>query len=257
MKSLMSLLILLSLNQSLASQTLELEVGEQKAIKVGDTSGVVITNPKIAKLLLHGSTIDVVAKSPGLGEIKAGKTLIKLTVFSQKLAELRTEVAIWVKKVYGIKLETRSDKIILKGTAYRIQDWLHLQKLRGSYGKLVENKTELSPELIPRLEEAINKSIKDRAFSSVRARSVQGHIQLLTYTKNKAEIVALRELADEWGVDLSTASQAVELKPMVEIEIVIAEIKKTFNGIPRNSNSGNLFSHYYSCGRFEFSGHYF
>jgi pilus assembly protein CpaC len=227
--SMMILLALVLLNSSFCKASLsavELGVGEQKIVNVSSTSGVVITNPKIAKLVLKGTKINIIAKLAGVGEIRAGSTHIRLTVFSQKIAELKKELAPRLRKIYGVNVSTRFDKIIFKGTCHRLQDWVDLQRLHSNYGKLISNQVELSPELLPQLEAAVDKTLNERAFFAAHTRVHQGHIQLLTYTKNKGEISALQNIAEEWGVDLSTSSQAIELKPMIEIEVVIAEIKK-------------------------------
>jgi len=211
---------------SLANPNIEIIVGEQRIIKVPTTVGVIITNPKIAKLIFSGANINIVAKQAGMGEIKAGSAHFKLLVLSQKVGELKKELSPWIKKAYGISMESQSDKLTFKGSVHRIKDWTDLQRFHSMYGRLVVSKAELAPELLPRLKEMLNRALQERAFFSAHAQLTQGHLKLLSYTKNKSEIAGLQSIADEYGAELSTSSQAIELKPMIEIEIVIAEIKK-------------------------------
>jgi pilus assembly protein CpaC len=222
--ALISILFLVVPSYSATKMTMA--VGEQRIIKNKSGSSVIVSNPKVVKVLATQDKLNIIAKLPGKAQVQAGKLEIKLVIYALAVEEVIKAASKLVGGGYGLAIEIEPDRVLITGTANRLKDWTAIQRLKTLYGKRFTSHVELSQRLLPQLEEEVTMALKNRSLLSAHTKIHQNHIELLSFTKDKSQIAAINEIAEEWGLNTIAGSQTVELKPMIEVEVIIAEVKK-------------------------------
>lgn len=203
-------------------------VGEQKTLTVPANSALVLTNPKAVTAKPEGAKIRLIGKSPGVSQLSWGTKSPGHTVvvFSAKLQPARTAIGQWMKRTEGIELHTEPSKLILAGTAMSVEDWLQIQKFKNQYARFLEFTVKASPETLRHLEKLVNDDLRSRSLTSVSTRLIGDRLDLLFTSRDDKQRLVVENISKAWGLAAVEVSESLDLKPMIEIEVVIAEVKK-------------------------------
>ena len=204
-------------------------VGEQRRLAINKASAATMTNPKIAKITFTNGGVLISAKQAGLGSLVLGKKLnpMQIIIYSQKLKAARKQIVNWLTDKFGLFLSTNPQNLIISGKALRLADWLQLQKFKAKFPKQLLIEAKIDRVLVPTLKKALERSLSQRSISSMHSRIENDQVILLSSSKNKDDKVIAQAVAREWGLENPQSSDLLELKPMIEIEVVIAEVKKS------------------------------
>jgi len=201
--------------------------GDQRMLHVTAKDTITVTNPKVIKVILEENKgLRIIAKQPGTAKIMATGLNMNVIVFEPKLKGALASVATWAQKIYGITYNLGPQKIYINGTALRLEDWLDLQSLKKRWGPLIASDVIPSPQVTALITNSLNKKFMERSLTSAHAVIHDGSLEVLSSTKNKDERASIDELGSNVGIKKSATTNELELKPMIEIEILITEVKK-------------------------------
>ena len=206
---------------------LSLQVGQQTIVKTSGNPSITVSNPAAIKIVPGSGEIHVVARQPGIGEILISHPLrrIPVTVFSAKVGEMRESVVHWLNGTFGLTMETRPDKIILRGTALRPKDWMEIQNFKTRFGNLFKSEVVPSATVWKQLSTGVQDELKRRSLGPSHLMFRDGKIEMVANATDKDKAAA-DEVAAQYGLKEISGGDNVELKPMIEIDVLIAEMKK-------------------------------
>ncbi|MDZ4676107.1 MAG: hypothetical protein SGI74_01250 [Oligoflexia bacterium] len=226
-KTILISLTLLSQSAWCENVLVTLSPGEQKILPISHMTTMTVTNPKAAKVSIIKGAIKITAVRIGTTHVftKGGKTNIEIVVHSSKLKRAKAQISHWLKNVHGITFLINTNHILLQGEAFRLSDWQVLHKYKKLFKSQIKSEVKLSQELQPALKKAVNDDLNKRSISSAWTENDNGEISIQS-NMNKKEKTAVNEVIEDWGLPKAKSTHALELKPMIEIDVVIAEVKK-------------------------------
>jgi pilus assembly protein CpaC len=201
-------------------------VGDQTFVKIKNHRAITVTNPQVIRVFSEGPKLHVVARHPGRAEITWGTEKLSVVVYSSKLRNAYGAVSQWIDSVQGLKLRVEPERLIVTGEILRFHDWQELHRLRRRYESFVTNEARPSEIVLKTIHEKIQNALRDRSITSASAEIRDGEIKLTTSAVKKPDQELVRKIADDYDIATVDAGQSVDLRPMVEIEILIAEVKK-------------------------------
>jgi len=213
---------------------LELFVGEQKVLG-SSGSHAVVSHSQIVKVFSIKSKLMLAAKKPGEADItlssSRGTEHIHVVCAKSSLKGLYEELLRLVEGVPSLELHVNPDSLEVSGHILRLDDWHELHHLKEIWGRQIVLKTTTSDDLNSRIKERLEDEIQNRSLASVEVidgKQVGVEPTLLVTSRDRHEIAEAKKMGVDWGVSVEENNSLVELVPMIEIEILIAEVKKNF-----------------------------
>ncbi len=221
------LLILVIVNEASATTEIDLMVGEQKILPYKSSVEVSLTSAQSVILKRQKTNLILIGKKPGEAFLKAGTKLpMKVVVYPTKLEPAKKFLESALTGVTGYEIAMSPKKILIKGACESLDDWITFSTAKNSYPQIVDLELTLSENAAKDVQVAIEKDLESRALFSTNVEAHHGHLKLVTATQDVKERKMVDEIAKDWGLPAAEESSRVELKPMVEIDITIAEVKK-------------------------------
>ncbi len=227
MNFLLSLLLInLSASGTSPIPALQLMVGEQHKIKsVFQTA--TLTNPSVVALTKTKGGYVLIGKKPGEGFLKLGNGASqKIIVYSAKLELPKKEVDLIITDAPDLSVEMTPLKIKIGGAISKVDEWTSMVSVMHSYPKLIDWQPQATDEVLLVIKNKIGQEFKSRGIFSASVEIKNQTLRIYGSSKSPSDIQTVQEISKEWGLPAPEATSAVELRPMVEIEITIAEVKR-------------------------------
>jgi pilus assembly protein CpaC len=226
---LVSLIISLLISSEVfsASTQVALSPGEQKIMHLKKPGAITVTNPKAAKVSVTSGQLKITGLRQGISHIlmNGKQSDIEVVIHTSKLSPAKEKIEKWLGNIHGISLKVKPDFLIVQGEAFRLNDWHQIMKFKKQFHPYIKTDVRISSELLPALHTAVDDALQKRSLSSTWTTAENGEIEIQAVLNSK-EKQAIKEIAEEWGLPEPKTSHSLELKPMVEIDVVIAEVKK-------------------------------
>lgn len=207
--------------------TIVLSVGDHFQTKILSSTLITITNPKPIKVLNQQKFLTIVARNPGVATITSpNQKLQKVVVLKPAVFGLYQNATSDLKKMVGLELHAHPKQLTLNGTIYRIEDWKWIQELVSSSGNLIKVTAKLSPSVYPRLKQSITRALKKVSIPGMVIDVQEGTPHIYAPTIKPEDLKLVKAIAKQWGALVITGSKKLPLKPMIEVEVMIVELKK-------------------------------
>lgn len=125
----------------------------------------------------------------------------------------------------GLRIFYQDKKIQLHGTLYKISELIQISSLQQEYKTQFENHLDVTSDITDTLKTKINSELIEQKLSSehlLLTKPWSIRMQKKYDTKNHHEVL------QKYGVVLIHDTDALEVKPLVKVEIAVAEIKNDF-----------------------------
>jgi pilus assembly protein CpaC len=208
-----------------------IKMGEQKVITKSEFRNfsfahLTVINPKVVHVMSANGSLKLTGRAAGEASVVMSKGIIKIIVYSNKLEQPKRVIEDWLQDVSGIEIELKPKSIILSGTAYRLSDWNKLQEFKHRFSPMIQSQVKLTKNIKSELKSSVLNALREKSLTSVEVHEQNDELSLSSSTKKKDERAAINKVAEKWGLSAVESNQNIELKPMIEINIVIAEMKK-------------------------------
>lgn len=216
-----------------ATENIAVSVGEQKLVPIEGQGQPLIANSKSALITKLNGKLKILGKSPGVIYVYHGRDRSKetrITVFTQLMRPAVEQIQALKEMSMGIKFEIKPQKVEILGEIYRLADWRELAQVRRKFPSFVVIKANPSPEVKDRLKEQLESQIQDLSIAGSKVTETSEGLQLSFNSKDTAGRRLLFDLASEWGLPPPKETRALIIQPVIEIDILIAEVKKNSNG---------------------------
>ncbi|MBK9292924.1 MAG: type II and III secretion system protein [Oligoflexia bacterium] len=195
-------------------------VGEQRQIqKLYPPVG--LANPNFLKL----NKQTLVAIKSGVSTLKDQKNEILIYVLPTSFKPLATELEEVFKENKKLVAIYKDKKVTVFGEVLSLNQWKRLSLLQGMFERNLNLKLSGPNDLLHQVALSINQELEAKAFYAAKAEIRNNKIIIYSNEKDQKFFKKINQLAAHWGVDVES-SELLEIKPMIEIEITIAEVKK-------------------------------
>jgi len=183
--------------------------------------------------------IDEGQKGDTLRALKAGQTEIRIDgrslevqVLTINLDRTRRRLLSALSETLHLNLQLQEGQIYIRGKLLRFSDYEKLVQACEAKNCDYHFSAETADDLLAKMEELMNKRLSEFSLPKMRLEhSDELIVHVAAKSSIKQELVAaLAPL----GIQVSTSSSALEMAPMIKVQITLAEVKRDYflaNGI--------------------------
>jgi Flp pilus assembly secretin CpaC len=223
-----SLIFLLALSLSARAESLYLAVGQSTTLPVAQNSPIGLGDGNIVKIRDQGAKLQILGKSKGMTWLQIGARRYQINVQSARLIEFYHALSATLKQFKGLTAEISAEgQIQISGTLLRMSDLQQLSQLALRHNQPFEMRTQIHPTVRPQVE----------GWVAGIAQSIGLRIEQFQLTPEfKVDLVGekteksalLQSQLRKRGFKVEYNNRRVSHIPSVQLEIVIAEVDKTF-----------------------------
>lgn len=208
-------------------KTIHLAVGQTQQLPIAAKSPIGLGDGKIVKLRDEGSWLYILGSNPGRTWLQVGQKRFQIVVSPSATSIFFESLTKSVQKMRGLKASLGPQGVKVTGTLLRLADWKQLKALAIQHDQPFEMQVKLHP--------SIERKTKNWLQALINQHGVPSH-QLLFQPEIKIDLMASQsqkakntiEQLSRYGLKVTLNQQRVEQLPSVQLEIVIAEVDKTF-----------------------------
>lgn len=224
MKTLFLTLIFLT-GTGLQADELWLRVGEIRSLKAQGAATVRVGTRGIVRVVDAGASIQIIGLKPGTTTITVGRASHRIHVNIHSQRDFAFKLKGLLKEMMGLRLETDSHTLTIRGTLLRLSDWLEIAEL----AKQKQGEYTFAAQALPDVAEAALKHLtllsQKHGVPVIRFRADPGFRAILPKT-----ISTLREEASQvfspYGIKIDASGNGLALQPLVRTRVILAEVSK-------------------------------
>lgn len=206
-------------NSSFANQYL---IENGGSIELPAQQNIWIENKKTIKASIHGSRVRLLGLNPGASLIRVGKDLHKIDVMDNLAFANQSNIEKSTAKAVKLSMVVVDGSIEIKGTLFSMEEYLEI--LKNSNGASFSMAVQIRDELKLKVQKYLNSKLENENLSTQtilfntnwQIRIPQKHPDLNRYN----------EILSKLGIRVATDESSLETKPLINIRITVAEIRK-------------------------------
>jgi len=192
-------------------------------------SNCTLTNPRSVKAYLQNGKLIIVGRALGMSTLRCGgRAASEITVLSASLKPLYSSLTEWLRSRDSFKMTVNPKGLVIEGRAHQLQEWKELLGFKRKSKNALTLDVKLSSTLLQKVQSEINGEFKSRSLAGTSAIIENDEIRIESQVKDPAEKKILEDIQNHWNINQSDQSLGLTLKPLIQIEITIAEVRKSF-----------------------------
>lgn len=211
----------------LASEPVIVEKGLSVTIPIPAAGHIQSNNSKIIMLQDLGSRLRILGKDLGKTEILLENKKLEVVVLSSSNYQVYEALKDTLRPLKGLELSIEDKNIRVVGELFRVADWIRLSSaVKGLSGRY-------------QFAAKIGDDLKSLALKMISDHISQGKLPLPTValvpqakifipSSDKSLLQAYEDLLRSFGFDVQENSKGLSLEPLIEVKVLVAEIKKKF-----------------------------
>lgn len=228
MKTLVYVFLFLLLVQiSKAEDMILVPVGKTEVLPLKPYSFIHASNGKILKLREHAGRILATGVSPGELTLTNQTKKYKVFVLDQKDIDSYHAILKLVENMRGLNIEILEDRVHLTGELLRFSDWLKISNVSKEKNLRWVFKAKLSSDFEKEIMEAVNTEIQNASLP-LSTLSARPEFQVIISSQQKNYVDRYYELLEPMGFHVVEDKNALQLEPMVDLNVHMVEIKKSY-----------------------------
>jgi len=210
-----------------ASEYVVVEQGTTKVLSIPLKGAIVLEKKGIIKLKdLGGSRIRIYAQKPGVVSLTSETAKTVVYVLDHSHWNLYQALQDEFKKQKGLKIEHDSDSPAIGGEFLRFKDFLNLQNQFKRHKAYFEIHAQIWPFIRTQFLDELKKFLSKEGLSpNAISESAPFTYQIGEESKKESKRT---ELAKRGGLKIEENEALIDLKPLVEVHILVAEVKRKF-----------------------------
>lgn len=212
---------------SLQAETHYLGIGESLTLpSAGNTESLRIQKKGLLRIIDQGHELILSAKKLGETNVQLGSEKHQVKILHKKHFSTLKQLQQWQQGKRGPELEVASKEPVVKGRLLRIQDFLDMNTHMSE-----ESEFRMAAALEPQLLENIRRFIDDMLVKNMLAKgqlSTQPYWQYKVGPSEKVNLSQYKKFLRPYGVQVSIDDKALTQKPVLQIKMIIAHVKKSF-----------------------------
>lgn len=225
MKTLFFVLILsLSFVAEAQVRSLQISLGEEKVLPLSGGSSVWIQDGKILKAMATGRGLTIKGLKEGSTTLKAGDAVFEIQVFHPLQLSAHTVLSQDIRKIVGLKLETRDGQHIVKGRLYRMKDWREIRRLSEKHRAILAMEAEISESLRQDMQDHLS-ALLVRAKLPPQTLIFDPQLEVRV-AGSELTLKKYRQLLNPLAIQIIQDKDSLEIAPTIRVQITVAEIKR-------------------------------
>ncbi len=196
-----------------------LMIGRSIQLPVAHSVNIHISQKGIVSVKDMNTHIVITGKKIGDVTIQVGKKKYNISVIGKKEFETYEQLLPLLQDKMGLKLKIIDHTPTIQGTLYRLSDWAELGKRLQTPSYFFH--AQIDPPLIQQARSLILGKFKELNTPMVTLKFEPTPKVFVSKANSN-----IKKIARQYGIPIQTVSGLVEIEPMVEVNIFVAEVKK-------------------------------
>ncbi len=188
-----------------------------------DALDIHVSNGKVIHVSDTGTELVVKALRPGNSRVSSGHHHWWIEVIGHHQFQEKLRIKQTMKALMGLKADRTSTPLLIKGFLYRWRDLDFIaRQLRGL-------KYQLDIQVSPSIRNDVREYLKKRSYG-LRLPKVRFQPRLYveySHIKEDSQRKKLENHYSEYGIPLKFLEQGLDVKPLIEVEVLIAEVHRS------------------------------
>ncbi len=209
------------------AQNIVLARGQSTKIYVSQDEKIHITNRSVVSVKDQGRYITLTGIKIGYTSVVTAKKIFKILVSSVESARAYEQLKKFIADFQGIRLDAGSDFAEVRGELLRFSDWLHIAEFAKAEKLIYSFDSKLDPTLSREAHAHFRKILGRAELPPVRIVFEGGARAILPkeFDSRKAQY---KNVLGPYGIQIEKDNSTIALAPMVEVEILVAEVQRNF-----------------------------
>lgn len=212
-------------NAVASPQDIVLGVRSSVEINAPAGAGLFVADGLVVKAVDMGRKLRLTGRKVGVSEVRVGDTVYLARVLPVDAAEAYVRIAAAIDRLRGLRVEVRGAEIWIRGRLLRARDWSRL--VDAGEGTPFRMEVEIEPSAV------------NDALSAARKRLAEFHLPepalslspraIASISPDQADLKPRYEAAlKPWGFTVETNASVIAIEPLVRVNILVAELKRSF-----------------------------
>lgn len=212
---------------SAEAESLVLKIGEDVRLPIPANHRVWVQNRKLVEINTRGGFLILSGRSEGLTSLQVGARGYQVQVIQPLKKALHKNLEKHLRQMLGLRLQFKKSQVHISGKLYRWEDWLQLAKISEAEGVPYIMNAEIPPGLQTKAQNHWQKEFTAAGLAPLPihfAHPLQARTALAPQLFIKYE-----EVLAPFGVTLEKDPQALDVAPVVKVQITVAEVRRDFS----------------------------
>lgn len=181
---------------------------------------------KILSILTRGGFLVLRGNTEGFTTLQVGSKSYQVQVIQPMKKTLLQNFEKELRQILGLRLTIRKYQVTVSGKLYRWEDWLQLAKISEETGVSYAMSAEISPSLQAK---ALNHWLQEYSPAGLAPVPIHfAHPLQARLAMDPQQFAKYEAILGPFGVQLEKDSQALEIAPVVKVQITVAEVRRDF-----------------------------
>lgn len=208
------------------AESLLLKIGDDIKLPAPANNRLWVQNRKILNIISRGGLVILSAIGEGNTNVQVGEKNYQVQVIQPLKKVLLNNFEKDIKKTLGLRLKVKNHQVTVTGKLYRWEDWLLLAKISEQTGISYAMAAEIPQSLQNKVQALWQQEYIKEGLAPVPvhfSHTLQARLSVDAATFSKYE-----EVLGPFGVLLEKDALALNLEPVVKVEITVAEVRRDF-----------------------------
>lgn len=208
------------------AESLVLKIGEDYRLPIPSNHRVWVQNRKLLGITTRGGFVVLNGLNEGQTTLQVGTKGYQVQVIQPLKKNLLQNFEKELRHVLGLKIQIKKYQVSVSGKLYRWEDWLLLAKVSEDNGVSYLMNADIPPSLQAKAQAYWQQQMTDAGLATLPvhfARPLQARSAVDPQFFSKYE-----EILGPFGVLLEKDVQALDIAPVVKVQITVAEVRRDF-----------------------------
>lgn len=202
-----------------------LSPGQEHTLNLSSQADVKIQKSNVVRVQIQKKNLRIKALKLGQSSILLQNRFFEIAVISPDHLQFVKHLLASQDQFLGIKLSYANKKIKLEGTLYKTAEIIQISALQKKFQATFENHLTVVDEIADEIHRLVQNDLLTQKLPSENILFTKPWSVRI---KEKSDLLRYRELLQSYGIIVSQDDSALEIKPLVQVEIAVAEVKKDF-----------------------------
>lgn len=219
-------LFVLFLSLQTSAEPLLIKIGDDYKLPLPTNHRVWIQNRKVLTLTSRGGFLILNGKSEGSTNLQVGVKSYQVQVIQPLKKTLLRNFEKELQHILGLRFTIKKYQVTVTGKLYRWEDWLQLAKISEETGVAYAMSAEIPASLQAKALKHWQQEFSVAGLTPLPihfARPLQARVAI-----EPQQFAKYENILGNFGVLLEKDAQALDLAPVVKVQITVAEVRRDF-----------------------------
>jgi len=220
-------LFVLLFSQASFSKTILLKIGEDYRLPIPANHRVWVQNRKLLGISTRQGSVVLNGLTEGQTTLQVGQQSFQVQVIQPQKKNLLQHFEKETRQILGLKIQIKKSQVTVAGKLYRWEDWLLLAKISEENGINYAMSAEIPLNLQTKANQHWQQQFTTTGLAPLPvhfARPLQARSAVDPQLFSKYE-----DILGPFGVVLEKDLQALDVAPVVKVQITVAEVRRDFS----------------------------